>query len=78
MKLSDLKPGTQAIIKKINLSGSLKRRLMDMGIVPNELVVIEKIAPLGDPIEINIKNYKLSIRKSEAEKIEVEVKSWKK
>ena len=78
MKLSDLKPGTQAVIKKINLSGSLKRRLMDMGVVPNEIIVVEKIAPLGDPIEINIKNYKLSIRKSEAEKIEVEVKSWKK
>lgn len=75
MRLSDLKPGTQAVIKKINLSGSLKRRLMDMGVVPNEIIVIEKIAPLGDPIEINIKNYKLSIRKSEAEKIEVEVKS---
>ncbi len=75
MKLSDLKPGTQAVIKKINLSGSLKRRLMDMGVVPNEIIVVEKIAPLGDPIEINIKNYKLSIRKSEAEKIEVEVKS---
>jgi len=75
MKLSDLKPGTQAVIKKINLSGSLKRRLMDMGVVPNEIIVVEKIAPLGDPIEINIKNYKLSIKKSEAEKIEVEVKS---
>jgi len=75
MRLSDLKPGTQAVIKKINLSGSLKRRLMDMGVVPNEIIVVEKIAPLGDPIEINIKNYKLSIRKSEAEKIEVEVKS---
>jgi ferrous iron transport protein A len=52
--------------------GPLKRRLMDMGVLIGEDVKIEKIAPLGDPIEVTIKNYNLSLRKKEAEGIEVE------
>lgn len=72
MKLSNLKAKDEAFIKKINLTGSLKRKFMDMGILNGQKLIVEKIAPLGDPIQILIKNYKLSLRKSEAEQIEVE------
>jgi len=73
MKLSELKKGKKARITSINVKGSLKRRLMDMGVLPDEIVEVEKIAPLGDPIDIVVKGYHLSLRKSEAEQIEVEV-----
>lgn len=73
MNLSMLKPGESAKIVRIGSVGILKRRLMDMGIVIGEIVKIEKVAPLGDPIEITVKNYNLSIRKKEAKEIEVEV-----
>ncbi|GAB6184388.1 FeoA family protein [Thermodesulfovibrio hydrogeniphilus] len=73
MKLSELKVGQKAKIKSNNSSGIIKRRLMDMGVVPGEILKVEKVAPLGDPIDIVIKNYHLSLRKSEAENIEVEV-----
>ncbi len=72
MKLSELKPKEKGKIVKLTITGSLKRRLMDMGIVPGEIVYVEKVAPLGDPIDIVIKNYHLSLRKSEAENIEIE------
>lgn len=72
MTLADLKPGQSGKILKINLEGALKRRMMDMGIITGTPVRVEKIAPLGDPIEILIKSYSLSLRKSEADKIEVE------
>lgn len=73
MNLAMLKPGEQGRITKIGAIGPLKRRLMDMGILVSEKVKVEKIAPLGDPIEVTIKNYNLSLRKKEAEGIEVEV-----
>lgn len=73
MNLSMLKPGEQGTITKIGAIGPLKRRLMDMGILVGERVRMEKIAPLGDPVEVTIKNYNLSFRKKEAEGIEVEV-----
>lgn len=73
MKLSELKVGQKAKIISLESEGLLKRRLMDMGIVKGEVVYVEKIAPLGDPIDIVIKNYHLSLRKKEAEGIEVEV-----
>jgi ferrous iron transport protein A len=57
----------------MGVSGPLKRRLMDMGVLVGETVRVEKIAPLGDPIEITVKHYKLSLRKREAEGIDVEV-----
>jgi len=78
MKLSELKPGNRAKIVRLKSSDFLKRRLMDMGLVPGEVVYVEKVAPLGDPIEIVVKNYHLSLRKNEAEIIEIEeVKWWK-
>ncbi|MDI6743346.1 MAG: FeoA family protein [Smithella sp.] len=72
MTLADLKPGQSGKILKINEAGALKRRLMDMGVVAGAAVRVEKVAPFGDPLEVNIKSYQLSLRKSEAEKIEVE------
>jgi ferrous iron transport protein A len=73
MNLAMLQPGQTGRITKIGSLGPMKRRLMDMGVLVGEKVKVEKIAPLGDPIEITIKNYKLSLRKSEAEGILVEV-----
>ncbi len=73
MKLSELKIGQKAQIISINTKGIIKRRLMDMGVISGEVLKVEKIAPLGDPIDIVIKNYHLSLRKAEAQGIEVEV-----
>jgi ferrous iron transport protein A len=66
-----LKPGAMARITKIGSIGPLKRRLMDMGVLVGEQIRVEKVAPLGDPIEVTIKNYNLSLRKKEAEGIAV-------
>jgi ferrous iron transport protein A len=71
--LAQLQPGEKGRITGIGALGPKKRRLMDMGMLVGEEVRVEKIAPLGDPIEIVIKNYRLSLRKSEAEGILVEV-----
>lgn len=72
MTLAELKPGQKGRIVQIGALGPLKRRLMDMGIVAGEEITIEKIAPLGDPIEVRIKSYNLSLRKQEANGIQVE------
>ncbi len=74
MNLSNLKPGEQGKILKLESSiGSIRRRLMDMGVIPGETIKVEKIAPMGDPIEVTVKSYKLSLRKNEAKGIEIEV-----
>jgi len=73
MDLSRLARGTKARITAIGAVGALRRRLMDMGVLPGEEVVVEKVAPLGDPIEVRIRSYHLSLRKKEAEGIAVEV-----
>ena len=72
MNLAKMKPGERGRITKMGVVGPLKRRLMDMGVLVGEEVKVEKVAPLGDPIEITIKNYNLSLRKREAEGIEME------
>lgn len=72
MKLSQLKPKNRAKIKKISGSGGVLRRILDMGCVNGTVVEVIKVAPLGDPIEIKVKGYNLSLRKNEAGKIEVE------
>jgi ferrous iron transport protein A len=64
-----LKPGEKGIIVKINGEGAVKRRLMDMGVTRGAEVLVRKVAPLGDPIEVNIRGYELTFRKSEAENI---------
>lgn len=73
MNLSQVEVGENCQILKIGSLGSLKRRLMDMGVLVGEKIKVEKLAPLGDPIEITVKSYKLSLRKKEAEKIDVEI-----
>lgn len=70
--LKDMRPGESAKIVEINAQGALKRRLMDMGLTRGSLVTFRKVAPLGDPIELAIRGYELSIRKNEAEYVVVE------
>lgn len=69
MTLRDLKPGQQGSVASIGTTGSLKRRIMDMGITPGVEVRVIKVAPLGDPIEVNVRGYELSLRKEEAQNI---------
>jgi Fe2+ transport system protein FeoA len=70
-RLSELEDGQKAHIVKINLAGDIRRRLSDMGLVNGGEVELERIAPLGDPIEIKVKGYNLSLRKEIASEIEV-------
>lgn len=69
--LKDIKTGETAVVEKLLGQGALKRRIMDMGITKGTSVFVRKVAPLGDPIEITVRGYELSIRKSEAENIVV-------
>ena len=64
-----MKPGEKAVIVKITGEGAVNRRLMDMGVTKGAEVFIRKVAPLGDPIEVNIRGYELTFRKTEAENI---------
>ena len=73
-KLSEYAVGETGIIKKVAGEGQIKRRLFDMGVTPGAEVFLRKKAPLGDPIEITIRGYELTLRKSEAECVETEVK----
>lgn len=72
MTLRDLKVGEQAVITSVNGSGPLRLRLLDMGIIPNTPIMVRKTAPLGDPIQICLRGYELTIRKDDAAMIEVE------
>lgn len=72
--LKDLKPGQSCVVTNIRSQGPIKRRLIDMGVTPGAEVFIRKTAPLGDPIEIQIRGYELSLRKEEAKDILVELK----
>ncbi len=67
--LRELKSGERGKIVKVKGDGSIKRRLMDMGVTRGVEVLVRKVAPLGDPIEVNIRGYELTLRKSEAENI---------
>lgn len=69
--LRDAKIGDTVTVKRLNGEGAVKRRLMDMGITKGINVYIRKVAPLGDPIEITVRGYELSIRKADAEMIEI-------
>ena len=70
--LRDVKIGETATVVKLHGEGAVKRRIMDMGITKHTSVYVRKVAPLGDPIEITVRNYELSLRKADAEMIEVE------
>lgn len=72
-KLSEIKIGQEGIVVEIAAEPGIKRRLMDMGLVPGVKVKIEKVAPLGDPTDLIVKGYHLSLRKEEASAITVEV-----
>ena len=73
MRLDELPVGQEAVIKAVGGGGALRCRLLDMGLSPKTKVSIEKVAPLGDPIELAVRGYALSLRKEEAAKLEVEV-----
>ena len=70
--LKEVNIGETVTVKKLNGEGAIKRRIMDMGITKGVSVTIRKVAPLGDPIEITVRGYELSLRKADAEMIEVE------
>ena len=68
MTLKDLKPGQSAVVKKLT-------RIMDMGLTKGAELLVRKVAPLGDPLELTVRGYELSVRKADAEMIEVELKN---
>ena len=70
--LRDAKIGETVTVLKLHGEGAVKRRIMDMGITKHTQVYVRKVAPLGDPIEVTVRNYELSLRKADAEMIEVE------
>lgn len=70
--LKDVKVGSTVTVKKIAGEDPVKRRIMDMGITKGVQVYVRKVAPLGDPVEVTVRGYELSIRKADAEIIEVE------
>ncbi len=70
--LRDVAVGETAKIVKIHGEGAVKRRIMDMGLTKGQEVFVRKVAPLGDPIELRVRGYELSLRKADAESIEVE------
>lgn len=73
MTLKDAKVGTTARVVKIQGEGAYKRRIMDMGITKGSQIAVRKVAPLGDPVEITVRGYELSLRKADAECIEIEL-----
>lgn len=70
--LKDVAVGQKAKVVKLHGEGAVKRRIMDMGITKGVELLVRKVAPLGDPIEVNVRGYELSIRKADADKIEIE------
>ena len=72
-KLSELKPGEKGVIVDTHGEGWTRKRLLDMGVTKSAPVTFKKKAPLGDPIEVNLRGYELSMRKSEADLAEVEI-----
>ena len=70
--LRDAKVGETVKVVKLHGEGAVKRRIMDMGITKGIEIYVRKVAPLGDPIEVNVRGYELSLRKADAESVEVE------
>ena len=70
--LKDVKIGEAVRVTKVGGEGALKRRIMDMGITKGVTIKVMKVAPLGDPVEITVRGYELTLRKADCEKIEVE------
>lgn len=72
-KLNEFKVGEKGLVLRLNAEGKIKRRLFDMGVTPGVEIKVRKLAPLGDPIEVTIRGYELSLRKAEAECVLMEV-----
>ena len=72
MTLADVAAGEKASVVRLNGAGAVRRRIMDMGITRGVSLRVRKVAPLGDPIEITVRGYELSLRKADAEMIQVE------
>ena len=72
MTLKEAKTGQTVTVVKLNGEGAVKRRIMDMGITKGVEIYVRKVAPLGDPVEITVRGYELSVRKADAEMVEVE------
>ena len=72
MTLRETKTGETVNVVKLNGEGAVKRRIMDMGITKGVEIYVRKVAPLGDPVEITVRGYELSVRKADAEMVEVE------
>ena len=70
--LKDVKVGKSAKVVKVHGEGAIKRRIMDMGITKGTEIYIRKVAPLGDPVEVTVRGYELSIRKADAQMVEIE------
>ena len=73
MTLREVQVGQTAKVVKLTGTGPVKRRIMDMGITKGQVIHVIRVAPLGDPMEITVRNYELSVRKADAEMIEVEL-----
>ena len=74
MTLRETKTGQTVKVVKLNGEGAVKRRIMDMGITKGVEIYVRKVAPLGDPVEITVRGYELSVRKADAEMVSVEIK----
>lgn len=70
--LAQLRPGQNGVVKNLSGKGAIKRRMIDMGITPGVRITVRKSAPLGDPIEVNVRGYELTLRKREAKLVELE------
>ncbi len=71
MTLNELKPGRSAVVLAVNGEGALRRRLLDMGLTPKTKLFMRKVAPLGDPMEIKLRGYELTLRLEDATNIEI-------
>lgn len=70
--LREVKPGQTVTVLKVHGEGAVKRRIMDMGITKGTSIYVRKVAPLGDPVELTVRGYELSVRKGDAEMIELQ------
>lgn len=75
MNLAELRAGESGRVARVGGAGPLRRRLMDMGLLPGAAVTVERVAPLGDPLEVGVRGYRLSLRAGEAARIELEAAS---
>ena len=74
--LKDFRPGEIGMVRNVKADGKIRRRLFDMGVTPGAEIMLRKVAPLGDPIQISLRGYELTLRKTEAETVIMEVSEW--